>query len=160
MWSLCKLSVTCHLLLPVIVCCANVVISMYLILIFIYVFMNRQLELSFCHDLLTLSPPSFKFPPCALVDHDVHATGMHRFYLWCAITNILPNLLVQITFFSGKCWSDSWTEITWQPASWTARQPDNSEIQMSSIIQQHYVKQPYHMLILTGQGWVDELVHG
>jgi hypothetical protein len=28
------------------------------------------------------------------------------------------------------------------------------------IIRQRYVKQPYHTSILTGQGWVDELVHG
>jgi hypothetical protein len=28
------------------------------------------------------------------------------------------------------------------------------------IIQQRYVKQPYHTSVLTGQGWVDELVHG
>ena len=28
------------------------------------------------------------------------------------------------------------------------------------IIRQRYIKQPYHTSILTGQGWVDELVHG
>jgi hypothetical protein len=28
------------------------------------------------------------------------------------------------------------------------------------IIQQRYVKQPYHTSVLTGQGWVDELVLG
>ena len=30
----------------------------------------------------------------------------------------------------------------------------------TQIIRRHYVKQPYHTSILTGQGWVDELVHG
>lgn len=30
----------------------------------------------------------------------------------------------------------------------------------TKIIRQHYIKQPYHTSILTGQGWVDELVYG
>src|ERR1700679_959206 len=30
----------------------------------------------------------------------------------------------------------------------------------TQIIRRRYVKQPYHTSILTGQGWVDELVHG
>jgi hypothetical protein len=29
----------------------------------------------------------------------------------------------------------------------------------TQIIRRRYVKQPYHTSILTGQGWVDELVH-
>jgi hypothetical protein len=29
-----------------------------------------------------------------------------------------------------------------------------------TIIRRHYLREPYHTSILTGQGWVDELLHG